>query len=82
MPVEGYSLFAGPVDGFYYKLSTQEANFSMAEEACTNESSAVLAHVPDGDTNRFLRELMRRGKVRAAYIGLTDEHQVRLPTFT
>ncbi|KAG0423067.1 hypothetical protein HPB47_001160 [Ixodes persulcatus] len=74
LPAEGYSLFAGSTEGSYFKLSTGDANFTVAAEECAKDG-ATLAYVADGDTNRFLRELMRRSKVRAAYIGLTDEVQ-------
>lgn len=41
-----------------------------------------LAYAEDGDTNRFLREYMRKNKVRSAYLGLTDQQQVCLESLT
>ncbi|XP_077564818.1 seminal fluid protein 24F [Haemaphysalis longicornis] len=76
LPVSGYSLFPGAVEGSYIRLSTTEANFTRASAECARDApGAELAYVADGDTNRFLRELMRRAKVRSAFIGLTDEQQ-------
>ncbi|KAL1475188.1 hypothetical protein MTO96_037481, partial [Rhipicephalus appendiculatus] len=75
LPVEGYSLYPGALEGGYFRLSATEANFSRASSECALDSGAELAYVADGDTNRFLRELMRRAKVRSAFIGLTDEQQ-------
>ncbi|XP_037517657.1 uncharacterized protein LOC119394426 [Rhipicephalus sanguineus] len=75
LPVDGYSLYPGALEGGYFRLSTTEANFSRASSECALDVGAELAYVADGDTNRFLRELMRRAKVRSAFIGLTDEQQ-------
>lgn len=36
-----------------------------------------LAFAEDGETNRYLREYMRKSKIRAAWIGLSDQVQVK-----
>ncbi|OQR68988.1 C-type lectin domain family 4 member F-like [Tropilaelaps mercedesae] len=79
MDVEGYEVFPNVKSeskkGLYFKLVMVDLDFERAANYCIEVEGGYLAHAEDGTTNRFLREYMRKKKVRSAYLGLSDQQQ-------
>ncbi|XP_022697031.1 solute carrier family 15 member 4-like isoform X4 [Varroa jacobsoni] len=76
---DGYEVFpnikSDSKKGLHFKLVMVDLDFERAANYCVEVEGGHLAYAEDGETNRFLREYMRKQKVRSAYLGLTDQQQ-------